>query len=96
MRSTKRLYTKLFGNFDVIITEDVFQVQPIRDSEDFKNTNESMDDLVEDFRLDKIKCYDQQFIDILNRFRTTTQTQNDIDIVTRVDHSKAFLCTTCG
>jgi hypothetical protein len=49
-----------------------------------------MDNLAADFWLNKIKCYDlnqvmrqsnQQFIDILNRFRTATQTQNDIDIV---------------
>ena len=90
LRSIKRLHTSFFVNLDVIITGDFFQVQPVRDSGVFKNTNESMDDLAEDFWLNKIKCYelnqvmrqsDQQFIDILNRFRTATQTQNDIDIV---------------
>lgn len=49
-----------------------------------------MDDLAEDFWLDKIKWYElnqvmrqseQQLIDILNRFRIATQTQNDIDII---------------
>ena len=49
-----------------------------------------MDDLAKDFWLDQIKCYelnqvmrqsDQQLIDILNRFRIATQTQNDIHII---------------
>ena len=92
LRSIKRLHTKFFGILDIIITGDFFQVQPVRDSAVFKNTNESMDDLAKGFWLDKIKCYelnqvmrqsDQQFIDILNRFRIATQTQNDSDIVNR-------------
>ena len=74
---------------DVINKGDFFQIQHVRDSVVFKNTNESMDDLAEDFWLDKIKCYElnqvmrqsEQFIDILNRFRIATQTQNDIDII---------------
>lgn len=58
LSSIKRLHTKFFRNLDVIITGDFFRVQPVRDSGVFKNTNEFMDKLAEDFSLDKIKCYE--------------------------------------
>jgi len=81
---------KFFGNLDVIITCDVYQVQPICDARIFRINMNNIDSLATNFWMEKIKCYelkqvmcqsDEQFINILNQFRIATQSQFDIDII---------------
>ncbi len=80
------MHTKFFGNLEVIITSDFYQVQPIPDVRVFKINMNNIDNLTPNFWMEKIKCYelkqvtcqsDEQFINILNRFRIATQSQFD-------------------
>ncbi len=82
LRSIKRIHTKFFGNFDVIITGDFYQVQLVCDARIFKINANNIDNFIPNFWMEKNKCYDlkqvmcqsdEQFINILNRFRNDTQ-----------------------
>jgi hypothetical protein len=90
LRLTKHVHTKLFGNLDVIITCDFYQVQHVHDVGVFKINMNNIDSLTPNFWMEKIKCYelkqvmpqsDEQFINILNQFQTTTQSQYYIDTI---------------
>jgi hypothetical protein len=88
--STKRVHTKFFGNFHFIIIGDFYQVQHVRDAGVFKINMNNIDSLTPIFWMEKIKCYelkqimhqsDEQFINILNHFRTATQSQSNINTI---------------
>ncbi len=75
LRSMKRIHTKFFGNLDVIITGDFYQVQLVCDARVFKLNVNNIDILIANFWMEKNKCYelkqvmcqsDEQFINILN------------------------------
>ncbi len=90
LRSVKRVHTKFFGNIYVIITSDFYQIQFFCDIGLFKINMNNNDSLARIFWMEKIKCYelkqvmrqnDEQFINILNKFWTTTQSQSNIDTI---------------
>jgi hypothetical protein len=80
------VHIKFFGNLVVIITSDFYKVQLICNAKVFKINMNNIDNLTPIFWMEKIKCYelkqimcqsDEQFINILNWFRTATQSQFD-------------------
>jgi len=82
LRSIERVCTKFFGNLDVIIIRDFVQVKLVCDVGVFKTNTINIDSLAPNFWMEKIKCHelkqamcqsDEQFINILNKFQTTTQ-----------------------
>jgi hypothetical protein len=94
LRSIKHAHNLVFGNMDVIITSDLYQAPPVQDKWVFQRTLDNIDALRINFWLDCFCCFelfqvmrqsDEQFIEVLNRFRTTTH--NPIDIT--------FLNNTC-
>jgi len=58
LRSIKHIHTKFFGNFDVIIVGDFYQVQPICDAWVFKINANNIDSLIPNFCMEKINCYE--------------------------------------
>ncbi len=69
------MHTKFFGNLDVIIIGDFYQVQPVHDAGFFKINMNNINSLAPNFWMESIKCYeleqimhqsDEQFINILN------------------------------
>jgi hypothetical protein len=69
------VHTKFFGNLDVIIIGDLYQVQLVCDVGVFKINMNNIDSLMPNFWMEKIKCCDlkqimhqsdEQFINILN------------------------------
>ncbi len=84
------MHTKFFGNLDVIIIGDFYQIQLVRDARVFKVNMNNIDSLMPNFWMEKINCYelkqimhqnDEQFINILNQFRTATQSQFVINTI---------------
>jgi hypothetical protein len=49
LRSIKRIHTNFFGNFDVIISRDFYQVQQVHDVGVFKINANNIDDLAPNF-----------------------------------------------
>jgi hypothetical protein len=77
LRSIKHVHTKFFGNIDVIITSDFYQIHIVCDVGLFKINMNNIDSLAPNFWMEKIKCYelkqvmyqsDEQFINIFNQF----------------------------
>jgi hypothetical protein len=77
LRSIKSVHTKFFGNIDVIITSDFYQIQFVCDVGLFKINMNNTNSLAPIFWMEKIKFYelkqvmrqsDEQFINILNQF----------------------------
>jgi hypothetical protein len=75
LRSIKRVHINVFGNLDVIIIGDFYQVQLVRDVGIFKINMNNIDNLTPTFWMEEIKCYelkqvmcqtDEQFSNILN------------------------------
>jgi hypothetical protein len=73
LKSIKCVHTKFFGNLDVIIIGDFYQVQLIHDAGIFKINMNNIHSLTPNFWMKKIKCYelkqvmhqsDEQFINI--------------------------------
>jgi hypothetical protein len=69
----KHIHTEFFGNLDVIINGDFYQVQLVHDARVFKLNANNIDSLTTNFWMEKIKCYelkqvmcqsDEQFINI--------------------------------
>jgi hypothetical protein len=54
----KHFHTILFGKFNVIITKDFYQVYLIRDVGVFKTNANNINNLVRNFWMEKIKCYE--------------------------------------
>lgn len=88
LSSIKRIHTKSFENFDVIMTCDFYQVQQVRDTRVFKTNKNNIDSVAPIFgwkfsnatNLKQIMCQsDQLFIDIFYHFQTTSQSQGDVD-----------------
>jgi hypothetical protein len=88
LKSIKCIHNNFFGNLDVIITGNFYQVQPIPNAWIFKINANNIDSLTPNFWMEKIKCNelkqvmhqsDEQFINILNWFQTITQLQLDVD-----------------
>jgi hypothetical protein len=51
------MHTKLFGNFDVIIIGDFYQVQLVCDVRAFKTNMNNIDSLTPNFWMENIKYY---------------------------------------
>jgi hypothetical protein len=77
LRSIKCVHKKFFGNIDVIITSDFYQIQFVCDVGLFKINMKNIDSIAPNFWMENIKCYelkqvmrqsDEQFINILNQF----------------------------
>ncbi len=84
LRAIKRTYHHFFGNLDIIIIGDLHQVPLTRDSWVFKPKWNSLNCLAKNFWFNHIWCYElhqvmqqtyEQFVNILNRFRTSTHTK---------------------
>ncbi len=69
------MHKKFFGNLDVIIIGDFYQVQVFHDAGISKINMNNIDSLTPNVKMEKIKCYelkqvmhqsDEQFINILN------------------------------
>jgi hypothetical protein len=84
------VHTIFFGNLDVIIIGDFYQVQFLRDVGVFKINMNNIDSLMPIFWMEKIKCYelkqlmhqnDEEFINIRNQFRIATKSQFDINTI---------------
>lgn len=82
--------TSYFANVDIIFSGDLYQANPVRDSLIFENPKIHKNTIPYDFWPEKIKCYqlytamrkkDPLFIDVLNRMRLNTQTDQDIAYV---------------
>jgi hypothetical protein len=87
-RSIKHIHTKFFGNLDVIIIGDFYQVQLVCDAKFFKiNVNNIINSKFLDGK--KLMLWieasraqsDEQFINILNQFQIITQLQSDVDTI---------------
>jgi len=52
------VHTQFFGNLDVIIIGDFYQVQPVHDAGIFKINMNNIDNLMPNFWMEKIKCYE--------------------------------------
>jgi hypothetical protein len=90
LRLIKCIHTKVFGNLDVIINGDFYQVQLVCDVGIFKINANNINSLTPNFWMENIMCYelkqimchiDEQFVNILNQFRTTTQLQSNVDTI---------------
>ena len=81
--------SKLFAGISIIAGGDFFQLPPIKKKPVFENFNNEtynlchpwhlfrMTELIENMRSKD----DQPFVEMLNRFRTATQTEEDINII---------------
>jgi hypothetical protein len=52
------VHTKFFGNLDVIITCDFYQVQSLHDARVFRINMNNIDSLAPNFWMEKIKGYE--------------------------------------
>jgi hypothetical protein len=50
------MHTNVFGNLDVIIIGDFYQVQPIHDTRVFKTNMNNINSLTQKIWMEKIKC----------------------------------------
>jgi hypothetical protein len=94
LRQIKHTPTKPFGNIDIIFCGDLYQAQPICDTWIFEQPTINSEKLPYTFWLDNVLSFklntvirqrDEQFISILNRARTSQQT----------DHDLAYMNNTC-
>jgi hypothetical protein len=58
LRSIKRVHINVFGNLDVIIIGDFYQVQLVRDARILKINMNNIDSLTPTFWMEEIKCYE--------------------------------------
>jgi hypothetical protein len=56
LKSIKYMQTIIFGNLDVIIIGDFYQIQPIHDARVFETNMNNIDSLTPIFWMGKIKC----------------------------------------
>jgi hypothetical protein len=66
------MHTIVFGNFDVIIICDFYQVQLVRDARAFKTNMNNVDSLIPNFWMENIKYYElkQVLTNMLNNSST--------------------------
>ncbi len=50
------MHTIFFGNLDVIITSDFYQIQNVRDAQVFKTNMNNFDSLTLNFLMENLKC----------------------------------------
>jgi hypothetical protein len=81
LRNTKHIQKKYFGKIDMIFCGDLYQAQPIQDSNIFEQPIMNMQTITYDFWKDNVKFYElhttmrktnEKFIAILNRMRTNS------------------------
>jgi hypothetical protein len=96
-KSIKHTHNHLFGNMDVIIIGDLYQAPLVWNNWVFQRKFDNIDALVINLWLDHIHYFkfthvmcriDDQFIEVLNKFRTATH--NPID-VTLLNHTYSHL-----
>ena len=82
----KHMPMKPFGNIDIIFCSDLYQAQPVCDSWIFEQLTVNNDNISYTFWVDNVLCFElltvvrqtnTQFISILNRVRSTQQTDED-------------------
>jgi hypothetical protein len=87
LKSIKHTHNHFFGNMDVILIGDLYQAPHVRDNWVFQRKFDNIDALVIHFWLDCIHCFeptqvmcqtDDQFIEVLNKFLTTTHNPTHI------------------
>ena len=90
LRQIKHTPTCYFGNVDLILSEDLYQAQPIKDSFIFEKPIVSNQIIPYSFWEHEIKCYElrtrmrQKYIDcitILNKMRLNKQSNNGIQYI---------------
>ena len=90
LRQINHTPTCYFGNVDLILSEDLYQAQPIKDSFIFEKPIVSNQIIPYSFWEHEIKCYelhttmrqkDIDFITILNKMRLNKQSDNDIQYI---------------
>jgi hypothetical protein len=93
MRTIMQIHNDFMGGLDVIVTGDLYQAPPVLDCWIYNSQSAGLNELAPNFWKEKVECYeltqvmyqkDLQFIDILNRFQTTTQTEHDIAFINRL------------
>ncbi len=88
-----QVHEKFMSGLDVIMIDDFYQVSPIQDSWIFKLKTNGFDILKTNFLHENVKCCelkqvmqqnDLEFINILNRFQTTSQAYEDINFINKI------------
>jgi hypothetical protein len=88
----KQVHNHFMGGLDITMIGDLYQVSSIQESWIFKSKTSSLNILGTNLWHENIKCYelkqvmrqnDINFINILNRFRTTTQTFENINFINK-------------
>ncbi len=86
----KQNHNDFTSGLDVIMTHNFYQMPLVRDSWIFKSNAHGFDVLGTNFWHEYVKCYElnqvmrpknEIFINMLNKFRTTSQTLEDIKII---------------
>jgi hypothetical protein len=86
----KQVLNQFMGGLDITMIGDLYQASPVQDSWICKSKNNSLNILGTNLWHENIKCYelkqvmrqnDINFINILNRFRTTSQTFENINFI---------------
>jgi DNA replication protein DnaC len=93
LRTIMRAHNNFMGGLDVIVTGDLYQTPPVRDAWIFKSQSGGLNELAPNFWKERANCYelvqvmrqkDLQFIGILTRCQTTTQTEHDISYINKL------------
>ncbi len=88
----KQVHNQFMGGLDITMIGDLYQVSSIQDSWIFKSKTSSLNILGTNLWHENIKCYelkqvmrqnDINFINTLNRFRTTSQTFENINFINK-------------
>jgi hypothetical protein len=90
MRKIKHVHTKYFGDIDMLLCGDLYQVQPIQDSLIFEQPMVNMQTMTHEFWKENIKFFElhtkmrqtnETFIANLNRMQTSIQTFDDLTYI---------------
>jgi len=93
LQTIKQNHNNFTGGLDVIMTNNFYQMPLVRDSWIVKSNAHGFDVLGTNFWHEYVKCYElnqvmqpknEIFINILNKFRTTSQTFEDIKIINNI------------
>jgi hypothetical protein len=90
LRPIKHIQNEFFNGLDVIMPGDLYQTPPVKDCWVFSSLNDIVNALAPNFWKNNIKCYeltlvmqqtDTQFIKVLSKFCTWTQTLENIQCI---------------
>jgi hypothetical protein len=92
LRVIKQIHNQFMVGFDIILTRDLYQAPLVQDSWIFKFKTNSLNILGTNLLHEKLKCHelkqimkqnDINFINILNRFQTTSKTFENINFINK-------------